>query len=135
MAKNKVGEVSRAFINICSEKLPETRDFYTSIFGFVVDYDSDWFVHLKAAGSNSLELGIMKGSHELVPEAYRSSPRGVIFSIIVDDADAVCALAKQRGVKVVEEPKDLFYGQRRTLLEDPNGMLVDASAPVTRPSS
>jgi catechol 2,3-dioxygenase-like lactoylglutathione lyase family enzyme len=135
MVQRPIAKVSRAFINICTEKLRETRDFYTSVFGFVVDYDSDWFVHLKAPGSNCLELGIIKGSHEIVPTAYRSSPRGVIFSIIVDDADAVCALAKEWGVKVVEEPRDLFYGQRRTLLEDPNGMLVDASAPVARPSS
>jgi hypothetical protein len=32
--------------NICSEKLPESRDYYTKLFDFNVDYDSDWFVHL-----------------------------------------------------------------------------------------
>jgi len=34
----------------------------------------------------------------------------------------------------VQEPQDLFYGQRRTLLKDSNGMLVDASAPVANVS-
>jgi hypothetical protein len=31
---------------ICSEQLPESRDFHTNLFDFCFDYDSDWFVHL-----------------------------------------------------------------------------------------
>jgi len=32
--------------NICSDDLAKSRDFYTKLFDFNVDYDSDWFVHL-----------------------------------------------------------------------------------------
>jgi PhnB protein len=120
--------IVRAFVSVFSESLPETRDFYVELFGWRVGFDSDWFVHLQAPENAALELGILRRDHEIVPEAFRSAPAGTMITIVVLDVDALHEIAVERGLAIVEPPRDLFYGQRRMLLRDPSGTLVDVSS-------
>jgi len=120
--------IVRAFVSVFSESLPETRDFYVELFGWHVGFDSDWFVHLQAPENAALELGILRRDHEIVPEAFRSAPAGTMITIVVLDVDALHEIAVERGLAIVEPPRDLFYGQRRMLLRDPSGTLVDVSS-------
>ena len=120
--------VQRAFVSILSDCLPETRDFYTSLFGWRVDFDSDWFVHLQAPGNAAIELGIIRSDHEIVPETAARAPEGVLLTIVVEDVDALHAHCKARSVEILESPRNLFYGQRRMIIRDPNGALVDVSS-------
>jgi PhnB protein len=41
--------------------------------------------------------------------------------VYVDDVDAHCARAKKAGAKIVDEPADQFYGDRRYGAADPEG--------------
>lgn len=122
--------IRRVFLNILSDRLPETKDFYVGLLGFTVAFDSDWFINLQEPTQPLNELGIWKRDHELVPEEYRANPQGGILSFVVDDVDAAFADANDRGLKVIAPPRDLFYGQRSMLIEDPNGLLVDISTPI-----
>ena len=115
--------------NICSDNLAESRDFYTTLFDFNVDYDSDWFVHL-ISKDKKLELGIIDRNSEIVPEGYRTNPAGFYITFVVDNADEIFAVAQKANLEIVQEPHDTFYGQRRLLLKDPNGVLVDVSSPI-----
>jgi catechol 2,3-dioxygenase-like lactoylglutathione lyase family enzyme len=124
----EMAKVLRSFVCLLSDKLAESRDFYVELFGWRVDYDSDWFVHLQAADSTSVELGILRRDHELVHETLRNLPPGVLLTIVVPDVDAVHRLVLERGLDLVEAPRNLFYGQRRMLLRDPNGALLDVSS-------
>lgn len=124
--------ISRSFVNICSDRLPTTRDFYVDLLGFQVGFDSDWFVQLSASDSEAT-IGIMARDNELVPEQARGAASGSYITVVVDDVEPVFARAKDLGVPIVEEPKDLFYGQRRMLVTDPNGVLVDVSSPTAPP--
>lgn len=124
--------ISRSFVNICSDQLPTTRDFYVDLLGFQVGYDSDWFVQLSDQDSDAT-IGIMARDHELVPEQARGKATGSYLTVVVDDVEPVFARAKELGVPIVEEPRDLFYGQRRMLVTDPNGVLVDVSSPTAAP--
>ncbi|MFE1591181.1 VOC family protein [Nocardia sp. NPDC058705] len=124
--------ISRGFVNICSDRLPATRDFYVGLLGFEIAYDSDWFVQLGDADSG-VTIGIIARDHELVPEDVRGAFGGSYITIVVDDVEPVYTLAKRFGVTIVEEPRDLFYGQRRMLITDPNGFLVDVSSPTAPP--
>lgn len=124
--------VRRAFPNILTDRLPETRDFYVALLGFSVGFDSDWYVSLTSADVDGThELGIWAVGHELVPSSYRADPAGMILTFVVDDVDAVHAEARRRRLPVVAPPRDLFYGQRQMLVTDPNGLLVDVSTPST----
>ncbi|MFD3701544.1 VOC family protein [Nocardia sp. NPDC058658] len=124
--------ISRSFVNICSDRLPATRDFYVDLLGFRIAYDSDWFVQLDDAGSGAT-IGIIARDHDLVPEHARGGFGGSYITIVVDDVEPVYARVKDLRVPVVEEPRDLFYGQRRMLVTDPNGYLVDVSSPTAPP--
>lgn len=116
-------------INICSDDLSQSKDFYTKLFDFHIEYDSDWFVHL-ISKDKQLELGIIDRTHQLVPKEYQHFPQGFYITFVVDHADDIYEIAKEENVEIVEKPKDTFYGQRRLLLKDPNGTLVDISSPI-----
>lgn len=122
--------INRLLINICSDNLVASRDFYMTIFDFKVEFDSDWFVHL-VTKDKLLELGIIDRHNQLVPSEYQNLPQGFYVTFVVDSADAIFELAKKANFEIVEEPKDTFYGQRRLLLKDPDGTLVDVSSLIS----
>ncbi len=118
---------SRNFYSVLSDDLAATRDWFVSLFGYRVEFDSDWFVHLQSVDHADVELGILARDHDIVPAPVRGQPSGGMLTIVVEDVDAVHRQAVDRGLEVVEAPRDLFYGQRRMLLVDPNGLMVDVS--------
>ena len=124
--------IQRVFASVFTDRLQESRDFWVGLLGFTVSFDSNWFVQLASPGDASLELGLLLRNHETVPEHWQHYPRGTLITVVGDDADAVHARALARGDRVVEEPKDMFYGMRRLLLADPNGQLIDVSSPLDR---
>lgn len=121
-------KINRMMTNICSEQLSKSRDFYTKLFDFAVDYDSDWFVHL-ISKDKQLELGIIDINSDVVPKDIRKQPTGTYITFVVDDVDAVFIVAESNKFEVVLSPEDTFYGQRRMLLKDPNNYIIDISSP------
>jgi len=119
--------INRMLTNICSDDLAASKEFYTKLFDFIIDYDSDWFVHL-ISKDKQLELGIIDRTHELVPTEYQNKPQGSYITIVVENADDIFDIALKEKFDVIQEPNDTFYGQRRFLLKDPSGMLVDVSS-------
>ncbi len=120
--------MNRLFANICSSNLSKAKGFYTELFGFQVKYDSDWFVHLCDPANGSLELGLIAKNHELVPESARSQSSGIYITLVVDDVDFVYRKAQELKVKIIDPPTPTFYGQKRMLLQDPDGSLLDVSS-------
>ncbi|MEM6737346.1 MAG: VOC family protein [Bacteroidota bacterium] len=121
--------INRIMTNICSDNLAESRDFYTKLFDFKVDYDSDWFVHL-ISKEKKLELGIIDRRNEIVPKDFQNNPQGFYVTFVVENVDEIFVTAKSENFKVISGPTDTFYGQRRLLLKDPSGSLVDISSPI-----
>lgn len=121
--------VQRIMTNICSEELSASKNFYTKLFDFDLNFDSDWFIHL-VSKDKQLELGIIDKSHEVVPSVIQNQPNGVYITFVVDSADDVFEIAKSEGFIINQEPIDTPYGQRRLLLQDPNGLIVDISSPI-----
>ncbi|MCP9885912.1 VOC family protein [Synechococcus sp. ATX 2A4] len=120
---------SRILTNICADDLAACRDFYVQLLGFVVKYDSDWYVQLGAPGPLELEFGIIKRTHDLVPKAYQTAPTGMYVTFVVPDVDEVYKKAQEMGAKIIQEPRNEFYGQRRFLVLDPAGCLIDVCSP------
>jgi predicted enzyme related to lactoylglutathione lyase len=120
--------ILRAFVVVLSDRLPETKTFYAQLFRWRVAFESKWFIHLQAEGTSAIELGILDRDHEIVLEGFRAAPCGTMVTIVVPDVDQIHARAASLGMPILEGPRNLFYGQRRMLLQDPNGMLVDVSS-------
>jgi len=124
-----MNSVQRLMPTLLVEDLSACKSFYTALFAFEVGFDSDWFVQMRDA-KNGLEMGLMKQDHELVPKHFRHNPAGCMLTFVVEDVEPVFQQATERGFTVVAPPEDTFYGQRRLLLTDPAGTLVDVSAPI-----
>ncbi len=122
-------KINRIMTNILSDNLVESKEFYTKLFDFGVNFDSDWFVHL-VSKDMKLELGIVCRTSEIVPKEFQINPQGFYLTFVVDDADKVFGIANSDGIEIISEPTDTPYGQRRLLLRDPNGALVDISSPI-----
>jgi len=88
-------------------------------------------VQLASPAHPRLEFGIIQQDHELIPPEFHAAPQGCYLTFVVDDVDAVYARAQSMGTTVIQPPKDEFYGQRRLLLTDSNGLLVDISSPIS----
>ncbi len=122
-------KINRMMTNICSLQISESRDFYTKLFDFAIDYDSEWFVHL-ISKDKQLELGIIEMNSEIVPKDIRKEPTGTYITFVVDNVDEVFETAKKNKYEVIQSPENTFYGQRRMLLKDPNMYIIDISSPI-----
>jgi len=122
---------SRILTNICSDRLAESRDFYVTLLGCEVSYDSDWYIQLRGSSKQELEFGIILRTHNLVPLEYQTSPSGMYLTFVVPNVDLVYEQALAMGLHIVQEPRNEFYGQRRFLTLDPNGCLLDICSPLS----
>ncbi|MGB5755392.1 MAG: VOC family protein [Acidimicrobiales bacterium] len=118
----------RAFYSILSSDVARSRDWYVALFGYRVEFDSDWFVNLQDQANPSLELGLMARDNEIVNERLRATPTGGLVTLVVDDVDAIHEAARSRNIEILEPPTNLFYGQRRMLIADPDGQILDVSS-------
>jgi catechol 2,3-dioxygenase-like lactoylglutathione lyase family enzyme len=121
--------VQRILTNLCSDDLPASRDFYVALLDMQVNYNSDWYVQLKNSSHPELELCIIQRSHDLLPKEFQNLPNGMYVTFVVSDVDAIYQRAKAMKLAILQEPKNEFYGQRRFLLTDPSGCLVDVCSP------
>jgi catechol 2,3-dioxygenase-like lactoylglutathione lyase family enzyme len=121
---------SRILTTICSDRLAESRDFYMTLLSCEVSYDSDWYIQLCSPSNKELEFGIILRTNSLVPPEYQTAPSGMYLTFVVPDVDLVYEKALVMGLRIVQEPKKEFYGQRRFLTLDPSSCLVDICSPL-----
>ena len=93
-------------------------------------FESDWYVHLQSMEDEKVNLAVLKGDHETVPEAARGRVSGLVLNFEVDDVDAEYARAKSNALPILLELKDEPFGQRHFITTDPNGVLIDIIKPI-----
>lgn len=121
--------ITRGFANVITDDVSGTKAWYVDLLGWQTEFDSDWFVHLKAENAPGVELGIINATHEIVANFTQAGGgSGTMLTFTVDDVDVVHEKAVGLGYDIIEGPTDLFYGQRRMVLRDLTGTLVDVSA-------
>ena len=110
---------------IMSDDVAGTSRFYQQHFGFAPAFESDWYVHLQSTESPSVNLAVVDGHHETVPETARGRVSGLILNFEVADVDAEFARARQNGLPILLALRDEAFGQRHFMTRDPNGVLID----------
>jgi predicted enzyme related to lactoylglutathione lyase len=123
--------VKRLMTNICTSKMKQSKDFYTTLFNFKVNYDSNWFVQLISA-DKQLELGIINSESEIVPNDITTHPQGFYLTFVVDDLNEIFEIAKAQDFQIMSGPLNTVYGQRQLLIKDPNGIVIDVSSPILK---
>ena len=119
--------IERLLTNLCSNDLPQSKRFYTALFSFNVAFESDWFVNLVSEG-NQLEIGIIADDHDIVPKSVKGQAAGVYLTFVVKDIEELFEKAKSNDFKVVQAPELTCYGQKRMLLQAPEGTVCDVSS-------
>ena len=122
--------IKKLQVVICSDQMPQTRDFYKELLGFTIDFDSDWCVQLISAGTAGATIILHRRDYELLPEWYRERPPGCHFlSFEVDDVDAVWEKAQAMQAEILNKPGSDEHDRRSLVVLDPNGILVEVVSP------
>ncbi|GGC59973.1 VOC family protein [Chelatococcus reniformis] len=107
-----------------------TAAFYSAHFAFVPLFSSDWYVHLQARDDASVNLAVLDGAHQTVPEAARGQVAGLILNFEVEDPDAAYDDLRAAGLPMLVPLRDEPFGQRHFITADPNGVLIDVIKPI-----
>jgi catechol 2,3-dioxygenase-like lactoylglutathione lyase family enzyme len=109
-----------------TEKVIESRDFYTRALGCEVIYagEDDWFVLLKLGES---ELGFMQPNLDFQAPIFRGAypGKGTWITIDVEDVNAEHQRIRGLGIPLEVELRDEPWGDRHFAILDPNGIGID----------
>jgi catechol 2,3-dioxygenase-like lactoylglutathione lyase family enzyme len=112
-----------AAITLFFEDLEPARQFYEKVFGLPVTFqDSDSCVF--KFGDTLVNLLKVAAAPELIQPARvadRESGSRFVFTLEVDDVDAMCAQLIARGVELLNGPMDRPWGPRTASFMDPGG--------------
>ena len=112
-------EIRRVVPNITTDRLAESRAFYTDFLGFEVAMDLDWIVTLASPSHPAAQVSLLRGT---------GSDAGLdrmSMSVEVADVDKVYADAVSRGIGIEYPLTDEPWRVRRFQVNDPNGVLIN----------
>src|SRR4051812_4443608 len=110
-------------ITLFVEDLALAKQFYQKVFGLPVDY-ADANSTVFKFGNTLINLLEITAAGELIEPAIiapREAGSRVVFTIMVDDVDALCAELSARGVELLNGPMDRPWGIRTASFVDPGG--------------
>jgi catechol 2,3-dioxygenase-like lactoylglutathione lyase family enzyme len=112
-------------ISLFVEDLLAAKHYYLRVFGLPVDYEDDNSAVFKF-GDTLINLLKTTSAGELIePAKIASQDAGhrFVFTIHVDDVDAMCADLTARGVELLNGPMDRPWGIRTASFIDPAGYI------------
>jgi len=112
-------------ITLFTEDLEQTKEFYQKVFGLPVDYEDSNSAVFKFGDTLVNLLRITEANTLIEPAkvANREAGSRFVFTIGVDDVDAMCAELVSRGVELLNGPLDRPWGIRTASFMDPAGYI------------
>jgi catechol 2,3-dioxygenase-like lactoylglutathione lyase family enzyme len=112
-----------AAITLFVEELDAAKQFYRTAFGLPVIFENKDSAVFKIGGTliNLLRIGSANELIEPAKLAGRDAGSRHVFTIEVEDVDALCAELVARGVKLLNGPMDRPWGIRTASSQDPAG--------------
>ena len=110
-------------ITLFVEDLQVVKQYYLRVFGLPVEFEDDNSAVFKFRNTliNLLKTTAAGELVEPAPVASRESGSRFVFTIQVDDVDAMCEELTARGVKFLNGPMDRPWGIRTASFMDPAG--------------
>jgi len=110
-------------VTLFTEDLNESKRFYEQVFGLSLVFEGDTSAVFKI-GETLINLLKITSADELVTPAKVANPDDgarLVFTIHVDDVDAMCQKLTAQGVELVNGPMDRPWGIRTASFKDPGG--------------
>lgn len=111
---------------ILTEKLAESKDFYTKVLGFGVSFENEFYL-LMHTPNQQAEISFLLPNHPS-QDAFFHKPfkgEGMFLTIEVDEVDSLYHEYKEKGVDIKVELRDEPWGDRHFAIQDPNGIGID----------
>ncbi len=111
---------------IITEKLEETKHFYTQKLGFGITFENDFYVLLHTP-NHSAEISFLLPNHPSQKPIFQSPflGEGVYLTIEVENVDEVYDKVKSMDVAIEIEIRNEPWGDRHFAIVDPNGIGID----------
>ena len=112
-------------ITLFVEDLPAAKQFYRRVFGLPVDFEDDNSAVFKFGNTliNILQTTAARELIEPARVASREAGSRFVFTLQVDNVDAMCAELTARGVELLNGPMDRPWGIRTASFIDPGGYI------------
>lgn len=111
---------------IITNKLQETKEFYTQILGFGLGFENDFYL-LMHTPNKSAEISFLQANHPSQKPIFQKEfpGQGVYLTIEVENIDEVYKQIKSKNVDIEIELRDEVWGDRHFGIVDPNGVGID----------
>ncbi|WP_339337017.1 MULTISPECIES: VOC family protein [unclassified Croceitalea] len=111
---------------IITEKLEETKAFYTKTLDFGVSFENEFYL-LMHTPDKSAELSFLMSNHPSQKPIFQSpfNGKGVYLTIEVEEVDKVYKELKNKRVAIEVDIRDEPWGDRHFAIVDPNGIGID----------
>jgi len=114
---------------IAVKDIAKNRVFYTEVLNFEVVYQTDWYLHLRSAGDEKVEIGFVASNHPMQPDIFHPAfdGRGVFYSLEVEDVGAELERMKQLNVPIKLSRRTEPWGEDHFAIADPNDVVLNIS--------
>lgn len=112
-------------VTLVQEDLESARAFYVRVFELPVVYEDENSAVFRFGGTlvNLLRASVASEAVAPAEVAPRAAGQRVLFTLDVDDVDAMCERLAARGMRILSGPVDRPWGIRTASFEDPGGHL------------
>ena len=110
-------------VTLFTEDLFASKAFYLKVFGLPIIFENDDSAVFKIGGA-MINLLLISQANELIEPAKlgtRDAGSRIVFSVEVDDVDAMCVKLTSLGVALLNGPMDRPWGIRTASFCDPSG--------------
>jgi catechol 2,3-dioxygenase-like lactoylglutathione lyase family enzyme len=116
-------------VTLFVEDLASTRKFYEDVFGFPIIYEDADSTVFNFGGIQVNLLKISEADELVTPALVASQDSGsrFVFTIMVEDVDAICIELAARGVTLLNGPMDRPWGIRTASFVDPAGYIWEVA--------
>ncbi|UMY64531.1 MULTISPECIES: VOC family protein [unclassified Flavobacterium] len=111
---------------IITERLAETKQFYTHYLGFGVTFENEFYLLLHTP-QHEAEISFLLPNHPSQQPLFQRpfTGQGVYLTIEVPDVDALYAELISKKLPIAIELRDEPWGDRHFAVTDPNGIGID----------
>lgn len=126
LAKAQTTNKMKLNAGIITEKLQETKKFYTEYLDFGVSFENEFYLLLHTP-DHSAEISFLLPNHPTQKPIFQSAfnGKGMYLTIEVENVDEMYRQVKEKGVEIEIEIRDEPWGDRHFAIKDPNGIGID----------